>query len=327
MKFVEYEKQIPAFLLPYLDAEEMQRLKKVDMNCGMNFTSVPLFQSAEPYSRYTHSLGVALIVYHYTKDPVQTLAGLFHDIATPAFSHVIDFMHGDAMKQESTEDLTQSILKHSAQIMYQLKADGIALSQVSDYHLYPIADNDSPMLSADRLEYTLGAAIDYHFASAEQLQPLYDDIVVSSNEAGEKELVFTHLAQAVQFTKTALQNGHVFTSQEDRCCMEMLAGIVKKAIALGILKEEDLYTEEENVTRILGESSLKEEWQAYQKIKHVISSSKQIPGWIQIQAKKRYIDPYCLETKKRVSQSDTDIKNRIDDFLQEDQQEWMKGIA
>ena len=26
---------------------------------------------------------------------------------------------------------------------------------MADYHIYPIADNDTPMLSADRLEYTL----------------------------------------------------------------------------------------------------------------------------------------------------------------------------
>jgi len=43
MKSIVFEKEMPAFLEYYCEAEEMQRLKKIDMNCGMNYTSVPLF--------------------------------------------------------------------------------------------------------------------------------------------------------------------------------------------------------------------------------------------------------------------------------------------
>ena len=39
--------------------------------------------------------------------------------------------------------------------MTLLKRDNIKIDEVADYHIYPIADNDTPMLSADRLEYTL----------------------------------------------------------------------------------------------------------------------------------------------------------------------------
>ena len=43
---------------------------------------------------------------------------------------------------------------------------------VADYHRYPIADNDSPRLAADRLEYTLGNLFNYGFCSPEQLREL-----------------------------------------------------------------------------------------------------------------------------------------------------------
>ena len=74
-----------------------------------------------------HSVGVALIIWNFTKDKKQTLAGLFHDIATPIFKHCIDFMNGDYETQESTEELTTCIIKNSKEIMALLERDNIYL--------------------------------------------------------------------------------------------------------------------------------------------------------------------------------------------------------
>ena len=52
---------------------------------------------------YDHSVGVAPIIWYFIHDDAQTIAGLLHDIATPAFAHVVDFMRGDSLKQEATE--------------------------------------------------------------------------------------------------------------------------------------------------------------------------------------------------------------------------------
>ena len=111
------------------------------------------------FSSLDHSVAVALIVWHFTHDKKQTLSGLFHDIATPVFKHSIDFLNGDYMNQESTEDLTTEIIKNSKEIMSLLKRDNIKLDSVNDYHIYPIADNDTPKLSADRLEYSMSNAL------------------------------------------------------------------------------------------------------------------------------------------------------------------------
>ena len=80
-------------------------------------------------------------------------------IATPAFKHCVDFLNGDYMTQESTEDLTTELIKQSKEIMALLKRDNIDITEVDNYHLYPIADNDTPKLSADRLEYSLSNAL------------------------------------------------------------------------------------------------------------------------------------------------------------------------
>ncbi len=327
MKQVSYETEIPSFIKPYLETEEMQRLKGIDMNCGMNYTSIPFFQNIEPYSRYTHSIGTALIIYHFTKDKKQTLSGLFHDIATPAFSHVIDFLHGDALKQESTEDKTEEILSASGEIRSILAEDGIVLSEVSNYHLYPIADNDSPLLSSDRLEYTFSASIDYHSGNADQYQSIYDDIAAGTNEAGCEELVFRHKDMAEAFASAALKNGMVFSSKEDRCCMQVLAELIKEVIRRNILQEKDLYTTEEKVIAQLENSSMSSQWHHFQSIDHVMISQEPKEGWIKIAAKKRYIDPYCIETGERISQSSLKIQQEIESFKNEQYQEWMKGCS
>ena len=106
-----YHHKIPSFLVPFFKSEELNRIDEVGMHCGMEYTSFPFYKDFDKYSRFEHSLGVALIVYHFTHDEKMTLAGLFHDIATPSFAHVIDFLKGDHDKQEATEERTSLLIK------------------------------------------------------------------------------------------------------------------------------------------------------------------------------------------------------------------------
>ena len=145
-------REFPLWLLDYINTPEMQRLKDISQACGTDY--VKLYNHWDFYDVLEHSIGCALIVWNFTKDKKQTLSALFHDISTPVFKHCIDFLDGDYEKQESTEDLTVSMIRNSNEIMELLKRDGIGLEEVCDYHMYPIADNDSPRLSSDRLEYT-----------------------------------------------------------------------------------------------------------------------------------------------------------------------------
>ncbi|MFR3922543.1 MAG: hypothetical protein ACLTYN_11880 [Dysosmobacter welbionis] len=154
-----YHPEIPEFLRRLAETPPMARLRQVGMNCGCEYTSFPRFAGWVPYSRFDHSVGVGLIVWHFTGDLRQSAAGLLHDAATPAFAHVVDFLHGDHLHQESTEARTAELIETSPELQALLKEYGLTTEDVADYHRYPIADNDSPQLSADRLEYTLGPAV------------------------------------------------------------------------------------------------------------------------------------------------------------------------
>lgn len=109
----------------------MQRIGKIGCACGTDYTKI--FNNKFFYSNLEHSIGVALIIWNFTKDKKQTIAGLFHDIATPVFKHCIDFMNGDHETQESTEELTTYMIKNSKEIMELLKRDEIKVNEVEDY--------------------------------------------------------------------------------------------------------------------------------------------------------------------------------------------------
>ncbi len=304
---------IPKEIEPYLSSESMLRLKKIDMNCGVNYTSLPIFCNLLPYSRYDHSLRVACIIYYFTKDLKQALSGLFHDISTPTFSHTIDFLNGDYMNQESTEKLTSHVIENDILIPQLLRKDGISISSVCDYHMYPIADNDSPKLSSDRLEYTLANGVNYHFISKEETEAIFHDIQIGINEENEEEMMFLHENYAKKFTSLALKCGRLYSSKQDRYAMELLSHLIKEYIDQNILKYEDLYTDEQQVIQKIKDDP---KWIHYTNLSNVIEDETGII----IHAKKRYIDPYVLG-KGRMSQISDTIKNEIDDFLYHDLQE------
>ena len=184
------EPEFPEWLLDYINTEEMLKQQYISITCGTIYSD--LFESDYFFSSLDHSVAVALIIWHFTHDKKQTLAGLFHDISTPAFKHCIDFMNNDHENQESTEDLTRKMILESKEIMDLLNRDNIKIDDVADYHIYPIADNDTPMLSADRLEYTLSNGLGQvkKIWDLDEIRKVYSNIVIIEKEDGTPEMCF-----------------------------------------------------------------------------------------------------------------------------------------
>lgn len=292
------------------------------MNCGLQFTSNTGFSSYGPYSRYEHSVGVACIIWRFTHDKKQTLAGLFHDISTRVFSHVIDFVKKDYLVQESTEDETRQIILQDSVIMNQLLCDGISVDEVSDYHLYPIADNDSPRLSSDRLEYTLGNLLNYRKHTIKEIEKYFNDLVVGISEYGSQEIMFQHPEIAEEFAFGALSCGIIYSCDFDRYGMEKLACILRKAFEETILTESDLYLTEIEVIKKLSESYLHDAWNEYTRLQDV---TKDFAGDLMVDAKKRYIDPYICK-HGRVTTFSAAFQNAVNEFKNTDYHYLMKGI-
>lgn len=310
-----YYPSVPSMVQAIASVPAMQRLKDVGMNCGCEYTSFPLFAGLKDYSRYSHSVGCALIVWKFTQDAKQTIAALLHDISTPTFAHVIDFLNGDHMKQESTESGTVLTIEASTEIMATLRAIGLTLNDVADYHQYPIADNESPKLSADRLEYTLTNIVNYHIAPYEKVKVWFDNLIVGTNENRETELMFSDLEIAEQFSLAALCTSQIYVADEDRFAMQFLAELLKKHIARGILNVEDLYrTEKEVISLLSNDTTAAADWNRFKQLRHIFSSSNHPEAKVVI-AKKRYINPYIFGIG-RVSDYSVPFAEALKKFLE-----------
>ena len=88
--------------------------------------------------------------------------------------------------------------------MNLLNRDGIKPEEVSDYQIYPIADNDTPMLSSDRLEYTLsnGLGATEKIWGLNEIEEVYKNIEIQENEEGIQELGFKDVEIAEKFVHT-----------------------------------------------------------------------------------------------------------------------------
>ena len=322
-----YASEIPDFLRDACDTDAMRRLHDVGMNCGCEYTNFSRFRALAPYSRFDHSLGVALIVWRHTHDKRQAMAGLLHDVATPAFAHVVDFLKGDYLAQEATEAGTEATILDSRELCAVLSKYDLTVDEVKDYHIYPVADNDSPCLSADRLEYSIGNAINYGFADQCMAEALYRDIAVGTSEYGKPELVFTHLEQASAFASLALQCGKVYVCDEDRYAMQRLAEVLADALKAGVIAADDLGTTESQVIeRLTANAEMAKTWHAFRALHATETADDAQPdgAWRKIYAKKRYIDPYVVG-QGRVSALDADFAAALNAFRAQSQDYWVRG--
>lgn len=320
-----YYPEIPEFLKELAATPPMERLKGVGMNCGCEYTAFPRFRGLAPYSRFDHSLGVALLVWRFTESPEQAAAGLLHDVATPVFAHVVDFLHGDHMKQESTEEGTLERIADSRALQAALRRWGLSTEAVCDYHRYPIADNDSPRLSADRLEYTLGNSVNYGFWSARQAADCCDDLTVAENEQGQPELAFRTRAMGEQSARVALRCAEVYVSGEDRLAMQLLSELLAQAIRTGVLTMGDLGTTEAAVIeKLCADAQLARQWVAYRALHRIYAQPEPGAGgdWRRVPSKKRFIDP-LVQGMGRISALSPDFRAQKEEFLSRPQTEWL----
>lgn len=305
--------EFPDWLYEYINTKKLLSQKYISVTCGTIYSN--LFESKFFYSSLDHSVAVALIVWNFTHNKKQTLAGLFHDIATPAFKHCVDFLNGDYMKQESTEDLTTEMIKNSEDIMKLLNRDNIHISDVDDYHIYPIADNDTPKLSSDRLEYSLSNALfTYRLLDLDSIRKIYDDIVIQKNEQNESELGFKTKEIAEFFVKVTSNLSIKYRENKTRYSMQLIADIIKKLNDENMILKKDLYElKESEIINIIESSKYKDVFDMWKNAKEISSSKYEPKGvyYVHHGAKIRYINP--LFNGKRIAE----CSNLANEMIQE----------
>lgn len=328
--------EFPNFLKKYIELPIMQRLSGIGLLCGTDWTS--LYKNRFFYSRLDHSVGVALIIWNFTKDKTQTIAGLLHDVSTTVFSHVSDFRKGDALTQTSTEEPTTKMILSDSALCKLMESDGIESKDVVDYHIYPIADNEIPSLSADRLEYMYpsGLALDGSW-TFEEIAKTYNNLTILKNEENKDELGFKTIEMAELYCKKFCMIGHILQLNENKLCLQLLSQIMSKAVELNVLQEEDFMTLSESKiiekiesfiskkTLSLEEQKFATMYNTFRKMTKIEHTSQKLPEdkyfCVSLKVKQRYINPLVKvgtnsQLAKRLSEVSDFANKLIKDFLE-----------
>ena len=284
---------IPSFLEKYLNVPSIKRLKGIGYFCGMDFASKDIYNFPEYISRFDHSLTVALMIYKLTGDKKATLAGLFHDIATPCFSHVIDYMNGDFKNQESTEEYTEKIILGDKELLSCLEEDNIDVSDIIDFKKYSVVDLDRPCLCSDRLDGIILTAMGWtKNISKDDIDVIVDSMRVYKNEDNLDEIGLSNeniVKRIIDINKVIDIYCH---SNEDNYMMSLLADITRLGISNNLFTYDDLYyMSEDEIFNILNNCNIveiKKLLNIFYSIKKSDIPNMQIPG-----IKVRKINPLC----------------------------------
>ena len=298
--YEQYQKllgPIPKFLEKYLTLDILLRLQDISLECGMDYASPHAYDISFFISRFDHSLSVALNTWRLTHDKAATLAALFHDIATPVFSHVIDFMNGDALTQESTEEKTMEILSSNATLQKFLKMDGLELDDIIDFKKYSIVDLERPKMCADRLDNIIAVGLQIvHTLDYNDVINIVNSTSKTINEDGEEEICFKTLEAAKKIQESNDAFNSLTHSKKDNYMMTLLAKIVKMCLNLSLVSYDDLFKiGEHDMMDIIEENQnidieLQEMWREFKTINN-------FPPHTPIEVKNKVVNPLMLSKR------------------------------
>ena len=183
-----------------------------------------------------------MTVWKLTHDKKMTLAALFHDISTPVFSHVIDFVNGDYVEQESTEAMTKEVLSWSGALPDLLHRDGLRIKDIVDFKDYSIVDLPRPKMCADRLNNVMTVGMGW-IGSLDLTGAKYivDHISMEVNSDNELELSFTDSKAAEIYINTNDSVNERLALPEDDFLTDLLVKIVKRCLEKKYISYENLF--------------------------------------------------------------------------------------
>ncbi len=287
----------PDFLKKYLIVTSIKRLKYISYYCGMDYASSYYYQFKYFVSRYDHSLTCALLTYYLTNDKTKTITALLHDISTPCFSHVIDYMNKDYKKQETTEAKTLEIIKNDRLLNSFLNEDNINIDDIMNNLKNSVVDNKRPKLCVDRIDGIVTPSLTWlKNIDITLAKHIFNDLCVITNECGEEELSFHSLKMIFHIDRLNQALNVATHSKYDVYLMNLLANITSYLISQKYITYDDLYVLNEKVlcdminNRSINDLELQKLWIEFQNT-HVIPK-KEYP-----QVKKRELQLYYNKTR------------------------------
>ncbi|MFA6072661.1 MAG: HD domain-containing protein [Candidatus Woesearchaeota archaeon] len=288
-------------LLDLINSKSIQRLK------GIAQFGIPRkYDFREGYSRFDHSIGVLILLRRLGAGLDEQIAGLLHDVSHTAFSHVVDGVLGDPIKEDYQDMHHEYIIEHS-EIPTILDNYGIDYKMISAVENFSLLEKEAPSLCADRIDYTLREL--RLLKKDADLKVCLDNLI---NNKGQIVFKSKDAAKVFFFAYQTLQEDS-WASANSSARYMVLTSILKKALSLEIILKEDFWKDDKYIIDVLERSEDNEIIENLNILKNGFDIKYSDEG-IELKTKFRYVDPEVLINNEVVSLSkiSSECKTKLD---------------
>lgn len=187
-------------------------------------------------TRFDHSLGVMLLVRRLGGDVREQIAALLHDVSHTALSHVIDYVFNDHDGQRYHEAEKEAFMART-HLPAILARHGYNWADFLHEDAYPLLEQPSPRLCADRIDYFLRDASGLGLATNADVQRVLAQLVVVNGRI------------AVNTQEAARWLADTFMAADDASwanfyevgIYELTARAIRTGLAVGAITEADFW--------------------------------------------------------------------------------------
>lgn len=206
-----------------------QRLKKINQYGCNRYTF-----SNYDYTRYSHSLGVYILLKKYNACLKEQIAGLLHDISHTVFSHVGDHLY----RNNNYQDTIHTWYIQACGISDILKKYGYSIADINPKNgQFQLLEQDLPDICADRIEYTIHGGYLEGKLTQEEINKLMEHLFYK-----EGSWYFDELYWAKKLADTSLYlTYNLFGSPENMVCYDWCAQALQRALTINELTFDDIH--------------------------------------------------------------------------------------
>jgi HD superfamily phosphohydrolase len=296
-------------ILALLDSRVVQRLHGV-----LQHGITAILGHTRPITRYEHSCGAMLLVRRLGGSVREQVAALLHDVSHTAFSHVIDHVF-DAHGPHSYHEQKKAEWLARSDVPGILQAHGLNWTDFLQDEPFPLLEQPSPRLCADRLDYFLRDASALDLLSASDIRQALQHLVVRQGRLAVDDLA---TAQLLGYRYLATDEAF-WSNPQELLLYELTAQAIKTALARDIIREADLWTVDQQLWEKLRTAR---DAQVQQQVAQLSSRPRFVVDeanpTIRIPPKVRTIDPDIAvgDGLRRLSELDPDFRRSRDDYIQ-----------
>ncbi|MBE2221906.1 MAG: HD domain-containing protein [Anaerolineae bacterium] len=231
-------------LLDLMTSNAMQRLQGV-LQHGIS----ALIGITEPITRFEHCVGAMLLVRRLDGSLPEQIAALLHDVSHTAFSHVIDYVVEGHDSQSYHDEMKEAYLV-GTDIPGILQRHGFDWRNFLHEADYPLLEQPSPRLCADRIDYFLRDAQGLGLATVVSIQNALSHLIVTDGRIATDDI------------EAARWLGDTFMAADDASwanfrevgIYEVTAQAIRRGLHIGLITEADFWTTDEPFWRKLHRS-------------------------------------------------------------------------